>query len=100
MAAELHRAVAGQVSDFLQQASVVKVSQIARAMHKDPRTVKHHLELMAATGSVIFLDAERTVLGTPATLSRAIEDVQWERTGLRELDDVWNNEHDEHWNNA
>ncbi len=99
-AAGIHKAVLGSLRSLLRKAAAVKVAQIAKATHKDPRTVKYHLELLEASGNIIFLDAERSVLGTPATLSKALEGAGWDKVGMANLGEVWDNASDDRWNNV
>ncbi len=99
-AAGIHKAVLGSLRDSLRHAHAVKLSTLARATGKDPRTVRHHLELLESSGRVLFLDADRTVLATPGTLSKALESAAWDRAGLAALDDLWDNESDERWNDV
>lgn len=100
-AANIHRTVLDSLRKLLRRAAAVKVSQIAKDAEKDPRTVKYHLELLEASGAVVFLDAERSVLGAPDTLTKAVRDAvrePWDRLATEELRDVWDNEADERWN--
>lgn len=86
---------------LLRRAPAVKVAQIAKDAGKDPRTVKYHLELLEASGAIVFLDAERSVLGAPDTLAKAVRDAvrePWDRLATEELRDVWESEADERWN--
>lgn len=95
--ADIHKVVVASVRKLSREAPAVKVATIARDTRKDPRTVLHHLEMMEASGNVVFLDKEHSVIGVPEQLAKALRGAilePWERGGMDELKDIWDNDED------
>lgn len=98
---DIHRVVAASLRRLSREQPAVKVASIATETGKDPRTVRRHLELMEASGAVVFLDKAHNVVGTPEQLAKALRDATlepWERSSTDELRVIWDNESDDVFN--
>lgn len=51
----------------------VKIRTLAQRVRKDPRTVRHHLEIMAVHHQVVFLNPEKTVVARLSDLERVVK---------------------------
>lgn len=51
----------------------VKIRALARRVRKDPRTVRHHLEIMAVHHQVVFLNPEKTVVARLPDLEQLVK---------------------------
>ena len=54
------------------QGPAVRVRRLAQRVHKDPRTVRHHLELMAVHHEVVFLNPEKSVVARLPDLEKVV----------------------------
>ena len=66
------------------QGPAVRVRRLAQRVRKDPRTVRHHLELMAVRHEIVFLDPEKSVVARVTDLDRVVrsEKAKMEREEL------------------
>ncbi|MHB8634679.1 MAG: hypothetical protein ACYDBQ_12095 [Thermoplasmatota archaeon] len=104
-ASDIHRLVLASFQKLLDRKgeSAVRVAELARATKKDPRTVKHHLELFAAVGSIVFLDAAHTLASVPSKLQAAASQAEgraWVTAAYGPLVAAWASEAEDVWNNV
>ena len=51
----------------------VPIQRIANRIGSDPRTVRHHLSVMAMYHRVIFLNPEKSIVAKPSDLRKLLE---------------------------
>lgn len=51
---------------------VVKVRALAQRVRKDPRTVRHHLQLMAVHHELVFLNPEKSLVARVQDLEKVV----------------------------
>lgn len=99
----LHEEILRAVRAMAKVAPAVDLNDVAQRVGKDPRTVRHHLQLLVVQKTGIFLDRRKRVFALVEPLRRQVQRVQADAAvadvGLAGLAQVWDNEADDRWNN-
>lgn len=69
---EAHRLILASFRKLAAQGPAVRIRRLAQRVRKDPRTVRHHLELMAVRHEIVFLNPEKSVVARVADLEKVV----------------------------